>query len=338
MSQPPTDVVTLTVDLCRIPSLLGQEEGVCAHLINLCRELGLLVTTQDVGTPGRCNVLAMDPQVPPQVLFTTHVDTVPPFTAPQQEGDRLTGRGTCDAKGAAAAMVCAVQALRAAGETRVGLLFLVGEEGTSDGAKAAALGFVPTVQYFVNGEPTGNKLTSAQKGTLSFRLHARGVPGHSAYPELGRSAVHSLVHTLAAVIGEAWPGSPELGETTVNVGMVEGGVASNVLAPQANAQGIFRLAVPVATVQKQLEALLPHDVTLEVMGGTDPVVFHVPDGMSGDVVRFGSDVPYLAGIGTPLMVGPGSVHDAHTDHEFVLKADLHAAVDLYQDLARRLLG
>ncbi len=338
MSTNPWDPVDVTMRLCRVESTTGKEAAVMALASDMCRELGLTVSLQDVDTPGRSNVLAMDPGEPAQVLLTTHLDTVPPYIAPVDAGDRLTGRGTCDAKGAAAAMFHAVHTLRQAGERRVGLMFLVGEEGISDGAKAAARGWAPHVRYFINGEPTGNALASAQKGTLSFKLHAHGVACHSAYPELGHSALHTLTDTVHAMLHASWPTDAELGETTVNVGLLHGGVATNVLAPHAEAQGIFRLAAPVATVEAQLRALLPQHVTHERLGSTDPVRFHVPDGQPSLVVRFGSDVPYLKGIGVPLMLGPGSIHDAHTDHEHVLKADLIAAAGIYASLARTLLA
>jgi acetylornithine deacetylase len=332
------DPVDVTLDLCRTESTTGREARVMAQAAALCAELGLAVRTQPVGTdPERVNVLAFDPAVPPSLLLTTHLDTVPPYIPPVDAGDRLAGRGTCDAKGAAAAMLCAVQALRASGEKRAGLLFLVGEEGPSDGARAAAQGFAPTVRWFINGEPTGLRLARAQKGTLTFRLHAEGVPCHSAYPELGRSAAHLLVDTVHRILHEPWPVDEALGDTTVNVGLLSGGVATNVLAPSAEAQGIFRLSVPVAAVEARARALLPQHVRLEKTGSNDPVLFHVPAGEESDVVRFGSDVPYLKGLGTPLMLGPGSIHDAHTDHEHVLKADLHRAAERYASLARALL-
>jgi acetylornithine deacetylase len=333
------DVVDLTMDLCRVDSPTGLEAAVCSLAARHARALGLDVRGQRVDTDGRDNLLCVDPSVPPQVILTTHLDVVPPYIAPTEHEDRLTGRGTCDAKGAAASMFCAVQQLRAQGEKRVGLMFLVGEEGQSDGAKhAAATGFAPTVRYFINGEPTGMRLASAQKGTLSFTLAAHGVAAHSAYPELGRNAIHALVAAMHNVLNEPWPTSTGLGDTTVNVGMLEGGVATNVLAPAASARGIFRLAVPRAGVEQRLRSLMPQHVELKVTGGTDPVEFHVPVGMEGDVVRFGSDVPYLRGMGTPLMLGPGSIHDAHTAHEFVMKADLLAATARYADLCRMLLG
>jgi acetylornithine deacetylase len=331
--------VDLTLDLCRVESTTGMEARVMEHAATLASRLGLTVKTQPVGgEASRTNVLAFDPATPPQVLLTTHLDTVPPYIPPQDASDRLTGRGTCDAKGAAAAMMCAVKALRDAGETRVGLLFLVGEEGPSDGAKTAAHGFAPPVRYFINGEPTGLRLTRAQKGTLTFKLHASGIPCHSAYPELGRSATHLLTDTLHHVLHEPWPQDATLGDTTVNVGLLQGGVATNVLAPSAEAQGIFRLAVPVAVVEQRLRAMLPPHVELEKTGSNDPVMFHVPHGEDADVVRFGSDVPYLKHLGTPLMMGPGSIHDAHTDHEHVLKEDLLRAADRYAALVRTLLG
>ncbi|MBI5497772.1 MAG: M20/M25/M40 family metallo-hydrolase [Deltaproteobacteria bacterium] len=332
------DPVRLTLDLCGVESTTGSEAHVMELAAGLCRTLGLAVRTQEVGAPGRVNVAAWDPAVAPEVLFTTHLDTVPPYLPPAELADRLTGRGTCDAKGAAAAMLCALSGLRQAGELRVGVMFLVGEETESDGARAAATGFAPRLRYFINGEPTGLTLASAQKGTLSFRLVADGMAGHSAYPERGRSATHALVDAAHALLHHTWPADPELGDTTVNVGLLDGGVAPNVLAPSATARGIFRLGMPVDDAERTARALLPPHVRLERLGGTDPVRCHVPPGEHAEVVRFGSDIPYLQSVGTPLLLGPGSIHDAHTDHEHVLKADLIEGTRRYAALARALLG
>ena len=331
------DPIALTLQLCRIPSITGDEAAVVECVGNLCTQLGLTVKLQAVGAARRCNLLAHDPVTPPEVLLTTHLDTVPPFIAPTEEADLLAGRGTCDAKGAAAAMICALLQLRALGEHRVGLLFLVGEEAVSDGAKAAVQGFAPRVKYFINGEPTQMLLASAQKGTLTFKLAGDGVACHSAYPELGRSAIHALVQALHNVINEPWPDSPDLGPTTVNVGLLSGGLATNSLAPSSEARGIFRLAVPVEGIESRIRALLPPHVSYERLGGTDPILFHVPENEKSGVVRFGSDVPYLLPVGTPLMLGPGSIHDAHTLHEHVKKADLVEATSKYAALVQHLL-
>ncbi|MEW5853170.1 MAG: M20/M25/M40 family metallo-hydrolase [Myxococcota bacterium] len=332
------DVVDLTMDLCRIPSLTGNEAAVMAHALTLCERMGLRVRTQTVATEGRVNVLAEDPTVPAELLFSTHLDTVPPYIPPVDTGEKLTGRGTCDAKGPAAAMFCALERLRNRGEKRAGLLFLVGEETTSDGAKAAAKGFAPTVRWLINGEPTSMALASGQKGILAFRLTTKGVACHSAYPELGHSAIHALLPTLNRIITESWPRTDEMGETTVNIGLMQGGVAQNVLAPEAEARGVFRLVTPLADMEARVRAMLPSDVEFERTGGCDPITLHTLPGFRTEVVRFGSDVPYLRVLGTPLMLGPGSIHDAHTAHEFVLKADLYGAVEKYESIAVELLG
>jgi acetylornithine deacetylase len=337
MTQSPVDVVALTLELCALPSPTGDESAVMALAASWCQRLGLSVSTQPVGQGGRCNVLATDPDTPPQVLFTTHLDTVPPHIPPTDDGDLLRGRGTCDAKGAAAAMLVAVERLRAAGERRVGLLFVVGEETESDGAKAAAAGFAPGVRYVVNGEPTALQLASGQKGTLVFELEAAGTACHSAYPELGHSAVHDLCVAVTDLLAEPWP-TADMGETTLNVGTFHGGVATNVLAPHATARGIFRLTVPAREVEERARVLLSDAVTFRRVTSTEPTRLHVPPGFPSAVVRFGSDVPHLSSLGTALMAGPGSIHDAHTDHEHVRKTDLHAAVDLYVRLARTLLS
>lgn len=344
------DVVDLTCELCAIPSVTGDEAAVVAEVAALLRRLGLHVRLQQVGEPtGRCNVLAVvDPDRAPDVLLTTHIDTVPPFFAPILIGDKdtgtLQGRGVIDAKGIAAAMICAFQRFLPTPDVaaRVGLMFVVGEETTSDGAKAAVReGFVPPVRYFIDGEPTDGLLCRAMKGVLAFELSAEGKAAHSAYPQAGHSAVHQLIDDLGRLRAEAWP-TTEFGETTLNVGVFEGGVAPNVLAPAARARLMMRPTADPDSILARIQALLTPGTRLDVKSKAWPVRLHTPAGEDTCIVAFGSDVPHLAPAlharqGSPLLVGPGSILDAHTDHERVHVKDLRAAVDTYERLTLRLL-
>lgn len=333
------DVVDLTVRLCAIPSLTGEEAAVVADVADLLVGLGLDVKRQQVGdAPGRDNLLATSPGTAPEVLLTTHLDTVPPFLPPKREGDAITGRGTCDAKGIAAAMTCAVERLLAEGERRVGLLFVVGEETNSDGAKAAAQGFVPPVRYLVDGEPTELKLAVAMKGAVVFDLEAEGKAGHSAYPETGHSAVHQLTRDLARLLDEPWPEDATVGATTLNVGTLEGGVAPNVIAPSARARCVLRTSTAAEQLIERVRDVVDPKTRVNVTSSSSPIRLLDVPGVDTCVVAFGSDVPYLAPLGRPLLVGPGSIHDAHTAHERVLVQDLERAVDLYVHLARTLLA
>jgi acetylornithine deacetylase len=277
--------------------------------------------------------------------MTTHLDTVPPFFPPRVEGEHLLGRGVIDAKGIAAAMVVAHgRLLTSPAGAEVALLFVVGEETTSDGAKAAAQGFAPQVEAFVNGEPTEGLLCRAMKGVLAFDLRAHGVAAHSAYPSAGHSAVHDLLDALGRLRSEPWPTSP-LGETTLNIGVLEGGVAGNVLAPAARASVVMRPTVDTDLVLARVRALVPASLDLQITMQSAPVTLTELPGETSCVVAFGSDVPHLlpllgapGGPGKALLVGPGSILDAHTDHERVRIADLEAAVESYARIARQLLA
>ena len=247
------------------------------------------------------------------------------------------GQGVCDAKGIAAAMMVAGEHLVEAGEERFALLFVVGEETCSDGAKTAVNDFAPTVKYFIDGEPTDMKLVSAMKGAMQFDLEVIGKAGHSAYPESGHSAVHQLVHDVEKLLVEPWPNEGGVGETNLNIGTIEGGVAPNVHAPVAKARCMMRTAANVDVLETRLRSLLSEKTKVSINSQSSPLRLHVLEGKESCVVSFGSDVPYLLPLGTPLLVGPGSILDAHTDHEKVKKSDLHDAAALYTDLVMKLL-
>jgi acetylornithine deacetylase len=220
-------------------------------------------------------------------------------------------------------------------------MFVVGEETNSDGAKAAAAGFAPKVKHFVDGEPTDNLLVRASKGVLAFELTVLGKAAHSAYPDAGRSAVHLLLDDLAKLRAEPWWNDPDLGATTLNVGVIEGGVAQNVLAPSASAKLMMRTTSDVDAVVARIRQLLGPHTKLDVWTKASPSRLHVVPGFPTCVVAFGSDVPHLQPIlrsdGGPLLVGPGSILDAHTSHERVKVDDLRRAVDGYERLAAQLL-
>jgi acetylornithine deacetylase len=342
-----SDVVDLTLELCRIPSVTGSEAGVVDDLAARLRQLGAVVTRENVGgVTGRDNLLALaDAKKPIDLLFTTHIDTVPPHIAPQIVGDEIVGRGVIDAKGIAAAMMVAWRTLLArkdAAGANVGLLFVVGEETNSDGAKqAAATGFAPPVKFFINGEPTDGKLCRAMKGVLGFQLDVEGKAGHSAYPEAGRSAVHQLITDLHALTTASWP-TTEYGATTLNVGVVDGGVAQNVIAAQASAKIMMRPTGDPDAILERVRGLLSPTTTLQVLTKAPPVKLHTVPGEDTCIVAFGSDVPHLSPLlearhGAPLLFGPGSILDAHTDHERVKLKDLDDAALAYERMALRLL-
>lgn len=336
------DVVELTRRLVNIPSVTNDEGAVCRFVEQELSARGWSVDKQEVPPEGptpelpRYNLLAQRGGAPLKVVLTTHLDTVPPFIPCTEDDEKLSGRGTCDAKGIFAAMWIAAERLAAEGVEGVGLLAVVGEETRSTGAKMVSA-LLPRVDWVVNGEPTELVPASGGKGFLGVTVKVQGKAAHSAYPEQGKSAVHVLLPALCRVIEAELPAEPAYGETTVNVGNIQGGVAPNVLAPEASAKLAIRLAAPSAEVEAELRRLLGPEAELEITSRSEPHPIVVPKGSEGVVVRFASDVPNLSKIGRPLMIGPGSIHDAHTSHEFVKKADLHAAVDRYCEIARELL-
>ncbi len=292
------------------------------------------MTEQPVAN-GRFNVFAwLD--VSPQLVFSTHVDCVPPFFASRQDGGVLFGRGACDAKGILAAQIAAAERLRASGERRVALLFLVGEERGSDGARVANELAPAGVRFLLNGEPTDNRLGAATRGMLRLKLRAHGRAAHSSFPELGESAIDKLLDALMVVRGVTLPEDPLLGRTHYTVGLIDGGVAPNVVSPHASAELLFRTVGDTAPVRKALE-VVESLVSIEHVLDIPAVRMHTVPGFETGIFPYTTDVPLLTRWGTPLLLGPGSIHVAHTDEEHVSLDELRHAVDLYESLAARLL-
>jgi len=329
------DVLDLARRLVDIDSTTGREGEVASLVADLLRTLGYVVDEQPV-TDGRVNVFAHT-GTDPVVVLSTHLDCVPPFFPSRVQAGRLYGRGACDAKGIAAAQIVAALRLCTDGESRVGLLFVAGEERGSDGAKAANLRAPGSVRFLVDGEPTDSRLGVATRGTVRVRLQATGRPAHSAYPERGESAIHTLLDALAIIKGLEWPVDPVLGRTTYHVGLISGGVAPNVLAPSAQAELMFRTVGDTAPIHDALEAVR-HLVRIETLLEFPVAHLHTVEGFETASFSFGTDIPMLDRWGVPLLFGPGSIHVAHTDEEFVDIAELRASVDGYVAIARRLLA
>jgi acetylornithine deacetylase len=284
----------------------------------------------------RNNVLATWPGNPhPQVVFSTHMDTVPPFIPSSEEEMRISGRGSCDAKGIIAAQVVAAEKLRAAG-IFVGLLFLVGEERDSIGALEANRHPIGS-RFMINGEPTDNRLAIATKGSLHVILTARGKMAHSAYPELGESAIDKLVEALHRLHAIKLPTTADVGPSTKNVGTIEGGRARNVISDLARAELFYRLVGPSDELRRQI---------LEAVNGLADVEFtreapftrlRTLDGLPTMVAAFTTDIPSLTNWGEPLLLGPGSIHVAHTEGEYIEKKHLLQAVELYSAIATKIV-
>ncbi|MFH1812444.1 MAG: M20/M25/M40 family metallo-hydrolase [Pseudomonadota bacterium] len=328
------DIVALALDLMRIPSPTGTEDAAASFIERWALQRG--VGVRAIPVDGERRDLLLCGARPPRVLLTTHLDTVPGGPAPRLDGERLRGRGACDAKGIAAAMLGALLDLHASGRDDVAVLLVVGEETNSDGARAAARVLDP-VEFLINGEPTDLRFVRAQRGALAFSLTCTGRACHSGYPELGLSALHSLLDTLDRLRAEHWPRDANIGDTLLNVGTLHGGDAPNVLAPLARAEIMMRIATRVDEVEARVRSLLGPDVEMDLRTRSDPQHLVVPQGRPECVVGFASDVAHLRPLGSPLMVGPGSIHVAHTDDEQVAVADLHQARQLYRGLCVDLL-
>jgi acetylornithine deacetylase len=330
------DVVALTRALVDLDSTTGREEDVGRLLVRLLGSRGYRVDTQPV-SDDRFNVFATLGE-PPQVVLSTHYDCVPPFYPSRVEGGGvLVGRGACDAKGIVAAQVAAAERLRQRGERRIGLLFVVGEERGSDGARIANERAPAGVRYLVNGEPTDNRMGIATRGILRVRLVASGRAAHSSFPELGVSAIDKLLDALMVVRGLELPEDPELGRTHYTVGLIDGGVAPNVVSPNASAELLFRIVGDAAPVRHAL-GVVEGLVTVEHVLDVPAVRMHRVDGFEAAVFPYTTDVPLLTHWGAPLLIGPGSIHVAHTDHEHVSLDELRQAVDIYESLSMRLLN
>jgi acetylornithine deacetylase len=328
------DPVAFARTLVDIDSTTGREHAAGAWLVRELRLLGYHVTTQTV-SDDRFNVYARLDQEP-RVVLSTHYDSVPPFFPSREESGLLFGRGACDAKGILAAQVAAAERLRAEGETALALLFVVGEERGSDGARVANDHAPAGMSYLINGEPTDNRLGAATRGVLRVRLHAQGRAAHSAFPELGESAIDKLLDALMVIRGLQLPEDPLLGRTHYTVGVIDGGVAPNVISARASAEVLFRIvgdAAPVRAALGVVESLVSIEHVLEVPA----VRMQTVPGFETAVFPYTTDVPFLTRWGVPLLAGPGSIHVAHTDEEHVAIDELHAAVDLYAKLATQLL-
>ncbi len=345
---PADDVVALAAALMAAESTSGAEAPAVDAAERWLGARGWRVTRVPV-EPGR-DCLYAEGARPAEVVLSTHLDTVPPFIPPRVEGDRLVGRGACDAKGSAAAMAVAAGRLRDGGAP-VGLLFVVGEETTHDGAHAAdaaAREVAPRARVLVNGEPTESALALGTKGALRFVLRAEGRAAHSAYPELGDSATRRLARLLVDLEALALPEDPVLGATTLNVGSLAGGVADNVMAPWAEARCMARLVTPADELRAVLDAWLAAHPEARGPGGprasltygitVPPVRLGTVPGFAAGVMAYATDVPALGRWGTPYLFGPGSIHVAHTDHEFVDLGELRAAVGAYERIARAALA
>lgn len=326
----------LTKSLMNVPSVSGDEQAVGFWLRDYLQSLGWTVELQKV-SENQNNVIAILNENS-RVWFSTHLDTVPPFIPPIEDDDKIYGRGACDAKGIIAAQITAAEELRSAGVEDIGLLYTVEEERSSTGARAANLhSLAAKCEYMINGEPTDNDLAIGSKGSFRLKIKTSGKAAHSAYPEEGDSAIEALLDILDDIRQTRFQHDEFFGETTVNIGTIEGGLALNIIPPTAEAGLLIRLTTQREPIEKALENVIRGRGEIEVLSCSEPVKMLPVEGFNQKVVRFTTDIPYLTNWGQPLLLGPGSILVAHTKDEFVLKKDLEKAVGLYVDLVKKLI-
>jgi acetylornithine deacetylase len=326
--------IALARELVGIDSPTGEEGAVGEFLAQTLATRGFTVVRQPVSA-GRFNVYAY--RDCPVVVLSTHMDVVPPSLPVREDDSTLYGRGTCDAKGIAAAQIAAAERLAESGECRVALLFVVGEEQIADGARAAAA-IEPKGRYLINGEPTENLLALGTKGILRLQLSARGRAAHSAYPEEGRSAIEPVLDALDRIRRLPLPADPVLGECTLNIGTIHGGVRGNVVPDRCTAEVVIRTVTETAGLLAAIERAAGDSVEVTVALDSPPVRLRALPGFETSVVKFGTDLPWLEPWGERFLLGPGSIRVAHTDHEHVAKDALLEGQRRYERMVRLLLS
>lgn len=326
--------IRFTRHLVDIESISGNEAAVGAALYDELYRLGYTVHKMPVAH-GRFNVQATLNGARPDVVFSTHMDTVPPFIPSSEDNENIYGRGTCDAKGIIAAQVAACERLRKQG-VAVGMLFVVGEERDSLGAKVANENPLGS-RFLINGEPTENKIAVASKGALRVEIITRGKMAHSAYPHLGESAINKLLDALQQLQKMELPQSAEVGPCTMNIGILEGGRAPNVIADHACAHLLYRLVGPSSHLRREIEEKIQGLAEAAFVLEIPFLKLRVVPGIETMVAAFTTDIPALSQWGEPVLLGPGSIHVAHTEREFISKKQLQEAVDLYCKVAEELL-
>jgi acetylornithine deacetylase len=327
------DLFELLQRMIAIESISGNEQGIADFLAEYLGRAGLAVEVQEAAR-NRPNVYAR--RGDPLVVLSSHTDTVPPYIEYREDGQYIYGRGSCDAKGPIAAMIKAAETLVEAGVGDFGLLFVVGEEAGSLGARVANA--LPNrCRYLINGEPTESKLALGSKGALKVVLKASGRAAHSAYPEMGESAIEKLLDILADLRAAALPASGRLGATTMNIGGLKGGVAANVIAPEAEAELMFRVVTSTSELKRSIENTVAGRADLQYTFECEPVFMEELPGLDTVVVAFTTDIPMLSHWGKPLLFGPGSILDAHTANERISKFELAHAVGSYASMVKRLI-
>lgn len=329
------NIQQMLTKLIDIPSITGNEMEIAFYIRDLLTEQGMLVNLFEV-EDNRFNLFARFSENP-TIILTTHMDTVAPFIKSKVKNDTIFGRGACDAKGQITAMIQTVFDLDENLKEEVGLLFVVGEETNSIGAKSIKK-MIITPDYFINGEPTGNKLVHAQKGVFFFEAVAHGKSSHSGYPENGVSAIEILLDFFNKIRNYSWPKNDTFGETFFNIGKIEGGEAVNALAFHAKAECGFRVVSPIEEIASELQKLKPAEIEIQTISKTPALKLYCPEQIKDTIhVNYGSDVFFLQQNAPTLMLGPGSILDAHTKEEKIKISEVQEAIVRYKDLIHILI-
>jgi len=330
------EVVDLAVRMIDIESTSGHEKPMADFLEDYLTPRGWRVVRQTVAE-GRDNIYAHRPDRKPRLIFNSHIDTVPPYFPARVDETHIHGRGACDTKSLIAAQLLAAQTLVDEGREDVGLLYVVGEEVDHIGMiHANELGLNP--EFLIVGEPTESKLARRQKGILKINLRTKGKAGHSGYPHTGESAIDPLLDVLQDLRKAPWPAADTLGETTLNIGVIGGGRAANVIPDQAYAEALFRVVTSHAAILAEVERIVAGRAEIETVAHNDPCELNVLKGYETAVVSFNTDIPYFTFDGQAFLFGAGSILDAHTARERIRIDDLEALVGIYRDLARTCLN
>ena len=316
-----------------LKSPTGEENEISQFLFDYISKLGFNVQLQEV-TVGRFNIFAQKGK--PKVVLSTHMDTVFPFIPQSEDDNFIYGRGACDAKGIIAAQIKAGEILIQNGFKNFGLLFIVGEEGTSDGASKANQ-LKNCCQFLINGEPTENKMALGSKGSLRVQIRTQGKAAHSAYPEEGESAILKMMYILRDFQNTEFPEHAILGKTTFNIGTISGGTQANVIPDAATAQLMFRVVSNLRDLKMKIKAIVLDRAEIQYISGCEPILLETLEGFKTMVASFTTDVPYLSNWGKPFLIGPGSILDAHSSSERIKKSELKKAVTIYSNIVKRLL-
>jgi acetylornithine deacetylase len=323
----------LTKFLINLKSPTGEEHDISQFLFDYIQKLGFTVEHQEVSS-GRYNIYAQVGK--PKVVLSTHLDTVYPILPMSEDKDFIYGRGACDAKGILAAQIKAGEALVKENVKGFGLLFVVGEEGGSDGAMKANL-IENACQYIINGEPTGNQMAVGSKGSLRVQIETKGKAAHSAYPEQGESAILKMMEILQDLQMAEYPEHKILGQTTINIGTISGGTQANVVPDTASSELMFRVVSGIRDIKKQIKSIVKNRAKMHYLTACEPMLLETIEGYRTMVASFATDIPFLSNWGKPFLIGPGSILDAHTLNEHIQKSELRKAVKIYTELVKRLL-